>query len=100
MKKLSNILQAQERLHSQSFAPASPVTRKWLPVPTDLSVLILRSMAGGDVKTYTDLVRKMEGTDSVTGKHYMRTSRLRNKILDEMALKNYSDTMRTEYNRN
>lgn len=60
----------------------------------------MHAISSGEVKSYSDLVNRIDAVkrSGAIGNGIWAT-RLRRRILDEMALRDYSDTMRTEYNR-
>jgi hypothetical protein len=99
MKKLTKILHAHSRLLG-TIQPAAVPSRADAASRPNLSAQLLYAISRGEIASYSDLQDKIdEAKAPLTSKHYMRTARLRNKILDSMALHDYTGTMRTEYNR-
>jgi hypothetical protein len=99
MKKFNNILRARNLLIQSSDLKIVPAKRKRISLDKDMISRLQQSILKGELNTYNDLVDKADHSPGAKDKHYMRTSRLRKKVLDEMALMNYSDSMRTDYNR-
>jgi len=99
MKKLTNILQARNNLLQGAELKVLPQGHQRASGGKDFTTILQQSIQKGELNSYSDLIDKIEHSAAVTGKHYMRTNRLRKKILDEMALLDYSDSMRTDYNR-
>ncbi|MEO8086874.1 MAG: hypothetical protein ABI763_08650 [Bacteroidota bacterium] len=99
MQKLKNILQTRNKMLPMAKSKITPEKREQDPVLQDLSTILDQAISLGELKSYSDLADKIDGSKLLTSKHYMRGSRLREKALDEMALHDFSDTMRTDYNR-
>ncbi|CAN5624478.1 hypothetical protein BH11BAC1_BH11BAC1_11120 [soil metagenome] len=99
MKKLVNIMQARNKMVLRAELKIPSHKRKSTSAYFDLSTMLQEAITNGNLKSYSDLAELVDNSKTVTGRQYMRGARLREKLLDEMALHDFSDTMRTDYNR-